>query len=92
MARLETERKQLEDQIQEQGQTREMVDVKVRQEMERETQIEAEVHYKKERQTALRTEIEEMEGQSEQHLAVFGNKIPLVDKRIKATLRQFKVS
>ena len=38
----------------------------------------------------LEKELDEMQGASEQHLAVFGAKIPLVDKAIKKNLRQFR--
>ena len=42
------------------------------------------------RWTLSRREIEELEGASEQHLAVFGPKIPLVDKAIKRYIGRFK--
>ena len=48
------------------------------------------MNYKKERQGILRREIEDLKGQTEQHLAVFGNKIPHVDRRIKASQHQFR--
>jgi len=89
---LEKQKKDIEDKINAEGSTRELVDVKVRQEHEREVQIDAEMNYKKERQVGLRREISEMEGQSEQHLAVFGAKIPHVDRRIKASLHDFRVA
>ena len=38
----------------------------------------------------IRKEIEDLEGASEQRLAVFGSKIPLVDRAIKRNLAKFK--
>ena len=52
--------------------------------------IRQELASKGERQILLRRELEELEGAqgSEQHLAVFGAKIPLIELAIKIPLQQ----
>ena len=63
--------------------TREAQDLKIKQDMEKTSLIEKEIKCKRDRRTMLQRELDELQGASEQHLAVFGAKIPLVEKAIK---------
>ena len=70
--------------------TREAQDLRIKQDQEKESLIEKEIRSKKERRALLQRELDELQGATEQHLAIFGAKIPLVDKAIKRNLNQFK--
>ncbi len=69
--------------------TREAQDLKIKQDQEKILLIEKEIKNKRERRAMLQRELDELQGASEQHLAVFGAKIPLVDKAIKRS-NQFR--
>jgi len=92
LLKLERDKKELEDQIMQEGQTRELVDSKMKQDSEKEQLIKQELVSKRERQTLLQKELKELEGAqgSEQHLAVFGAKIPLVELAIKRNAARFQ--
>jgi len=92
LLKLERDKKDVEDQILQEGQTRELVDSKIKQDTEKELLIRQELSSKGERKALLQQELEELEGAqgSEQHLAVFGAKIPLVELAIKRNASRFQ--
>ena len=87
---LEEDKKVVEGQIEDEGVTREDVDARVKEDSETEQRIVSVVRGKKEQLVALRKEVEEMSGAGEQHLAVFGTKIPLVDRALKTQASRFQ--
>ena len=76
LLKLEKDKKDVEEQILQEGQTREVVDSKIKEDIEKEQLIRQELASKGERKVLLQRELEELEGAqgSEQHLAVFGAK------------------
>jgi len=88
--KLEVDRKTLEERINQEGVTREAQDQWIKQDQEKEALVDKEIRNKKERKTLLQRELDELQGAQEQHLAVFGAKIPLVDRAIKRSLNQFR--
>jgi len=90
LRKLELNRKEAEDRITQEGTTREAQDQRIKQDQEQESLIIKEIKNRRERQSLLQRELDELSGASEQHLAVFGSKIPLVDRSIKRNLSQFR--
>jgi len=90
LEKLQEGRKKIEDRINQEGMTREAQDLKIKKDLDKESMIDKEIRSKKERKNLLQRELDELQGAQEQHLAVFGAKIPLVDKAIKRKLSQFR--
>jgi len=90
LKKLQDDRKRIEDRINQEGLTREAQDLKIKQDHDKESLIDKEIRSKKDRQNLLQRELDDLQGAQEQHLAVFGAKIPLVDKAIKRKLNMFK--
>merc|ERR1719187_90491 len=92
LLKLEKDKKDVEEQILQEGQTREVVDSKIKEDIEKEQLIRQELTSKGERKVLLQRELEELEGAqgSEQHLAVFGAKIPQIELAIKRNASRFQ--
>merc|ERR550534_3448549 len=90
LKKLEAEKKSLEDEIKQEGVARDEADTKIKESRETEQDIKKEIKSKKERHAAIKKELEEMEGASEQKLAVFGPKMPLLDKAIQRHKQKFQ--
>ena len=90
MKRLEQERKQVDDQIEQEGVVRETADTKIKEIAVTEQKVAQAIKSKQEQETALKKEIKEMEGAGEAHLAVFGIKIPLVEKAVQRNIQRFQ--
>jgi len=92
LLKLEKDKKDVEEQILQEGQTRELVDSKIKEDIEKEQMIRQELTSKGERKILLQRELEELEGAqgSEQHLAVFGAKIPQIELAIKRNASRFQ--
>jgi len=88
LKKLESDKKAMEEEIKLEGVSREEADNKIKESQEMEQGIRKEVKSKKERHSAIKKEMEEMEGASEQRLAVFGPKMPLLDRAIQKSFQQ----
>ena len=90
--KLEQDKKEIQDQIEQEGRARESVDAKLREDQEKERAIRRELDLKKDRERVLRQELRELEsaGKSEQHLAVFGAKVPLLEAAIRSNKQRFR--
>ena len=90
LKKLEGDKRAMEEEIKLEGVAREEADTKIKESQEMEQSIKKEVKSKKERHTAIKKELEEMEGASEQRLAVFGPKMPLLDRAIQKNKARFQ--
>ena len=90
LKKLEAQKRLLEDEIKQEGVARDEADIKIKESQETEQDIKKEMKSKKERLAAIKKELEEMEGASEQKLAVFGPKMPLLDKAIQRHRQKFQ--
>ena len=90
--KLERDKQEIEDKIEQEGRARESVEGNLMEDQEKERAIRKELGNKKDRERLLRQELRELEsaGKSEQHLAVFGAKVPLLEAAIRRNKQSFR--
>jgi len=93
LKKLDRDKKDVENLNEQEGKARERVENNLKEDQEKERAIKKEISNKKEREKLLRQELKELQnaGGSEQHLAVFGAKIPLLEAAIKRNIQKFRI-
>lgn len=94
LKKLVRDKQEIEDLIEQEGKARETVDQKLKDDQDKERAIRKEINNKREREKLLEKELQELKNTqgSEQHLAVFGAKIPQLEAAIKKHRQHFRLS
>ena len=89
--KLESDKRNIEESIEQEGKVRERVEGKLKEDQEKERAIRKELGHKRDREKLLRQELRELQSTetSDQQLAVFGAKVPMLAKSIKRNAAKF---
>lgn len=93
LKKLEKDKHDCEENIEQEGKAREAVEEKLKEDQDNERGIRKEINSKKEREKLLKQELKDLQNAqgSQQHLAVFGAKIPQLESAIKKYQHEFRV-